>query len=876
MGITKLDINDYFNLYGKDPHSDYTLSYHGKLVGAISLTGIDPSGIGQSSYPLITDILGRLIQSLPFNIKIEQYYTHAANQKVCLKERKKNRSDQLSRTRQAFLNKHRNLNRSSLVWVLSVEPDFKYKGIFSLEFVRYCFNALFDSYSRDKFKQMLSSRQDILLDYDALILQKNRLDDVLSLIKAQLQFDSAENKTLNHEEFWRFQKFIATFNSDYLTANPFVTPENENDAYLLDGDSVDVIEFEGITLLRIGGAEPVYVRFGSVTRFGNDEVPLCAWTNKENSPVLAKGNYVYYLKYQSFSGAQKDLKLKTKDDELTRETLKLKDFLFDKTADSLVDDRINENEHLTEFRKELEKERFSDFKSGTGQAGIAVYSKNKEEIILLCRELQNRMESRINVIWEGVATLEAYRAIQPATPKFNYRSFAMNAYQAGAASLIYRSQCGVNEWKTGLNETDEAFYVLESDDGVPFFFTPKVSEKLLIIGVGATRSGKTFLAKCIASHFAKFGGVYAAIDVDPGSVPMANFFGEEAGLFELDMTSQRGFNLFSMAKSADDKDFTEHFSGMLSMMLKLNEDKDSKRFTREEKIDIDQQLRVVLEKHFSPSNPLPATFSGFISRCRPSVAEKLANFYGDGIYANIFDCETDAIGIIDKPISAYNLADVKDGENEKTDANTISVTQLVHAEILYRIIQLFESPKYRTLPKILEVDEAHYTFSVQSTARTAINKAKTWFKFGGGMFLWTQSPSHYSNMPDWGTLKSSASVFIFANDRNGSKEDYQKAFSFLTDDEIDLIFQLKRKQQFYIKIPDLNINKVVNLHVESEQYAICTSEAHEASMALDVWKKVQQSQATVDEAMTEIVDKLKKPHTTTENDTDLKEDRYYA
>ncbi|EKO8013847.1 hypothetical protein P0664_004839, partial [Salmonella enterica] len=207
-------------------------------MGAISLTGIDPSGIGQSSYSLITDILGRLIESLPFNIKIEQYYTHAANQKVCLKERKKIRSDQLSRTRQAFLNKHRNLNRSSLVWVLSVEPDFKYKGIFSLEFVRYCFNALFDPYSRDKFKQMLSSRQDILLDYDALILQKNRLDDVLSLIKAQLQFDSAENKTLNHEEFWRFQKFIATFNSDYLTANPFVTPENENDAYLLDGDSV--------------------------------------------------------------------------------------------------------------------------------------------------------------------------------------------------------------------------------------------------------------------------------------------------------------------------------------------------------------------------------------------------------------------------------------------------------------------------------------------------------------------------------------------------------------------------------------------------------------------------------------------------------------
>ncbi|STM47050.1 Uncharacterised protein [Escherichia coli] len=72
---------------------------------------------------------------------------------------------------------------------------------------------------------------------------------------------------------------------------------------------------------------------------------------------------------------------------------------------------------------------------------------------------------------------------------------------------------------------EEAFYILESDDGVPFFFTPKVKEKLLLLGNGATRGGKTFMKNCIASHFIKFGGLYNCLDIDPGSIPMANFFG---------------------------------------------------------------------------------------------------------------------------------------------------------------------------------------------------------------------------------------------------------------------------------------------------------------------------------------------------------------
>lgn len=875
MSIVKISHTDVFNLYGKDPDSDYTLSFHGALVGAIELTGIDPSGTGKSSYPVISDILARLIQSLPFNVQTEQYYLHAENQKIILRQRENERSNKLSRTRQAFMNKKRRLNRSRLVWIICVEPDFRYNGIMSLDFVRYLFNALFDRHSRDNLKKILSSRDDILLDYDALVLQKNCLDDVLSLINAQLQFNSAENIIYRQPELWKLQKFLSTFNSDYLTGNSFVTPPDEWDAFVLDGDTLDVVEYKGVNLLRIGGDKPVYVRFASVTRFGNDSVPFCVWTHGDKSPVLARGNYVYYMKYKSFSGVQKETQLKFKSDELTRETLRLKDFLFSQTSGEQIEGRIRENENLRKLMQELESERFSEFKSGRCQAGIAVYSTDKDEVITLSREIKNRMASDIHLVWESVATLEAYRAIQPATPKFSYRAFSMNSYQAGAASLIFRSQIGNNEWQTDLNKKDEAFYILESDDGVPFYFCPKISEKLLIIGNGATRSGKTFLAKTIASHFAKFNGIYAAIDIDPGSVPMANFFGEMAGKFELDSASQQGFNLFSTAKSMNDMEFISHLLAMLLMMCKFNEDEESRTFTLEEQNQIRQAIINTLEDHFNDEIKYQATLTGMVIRLGERTRAKLANFYGQGVYSRIFDCKTDSIGFMDKPLSVYNLADVKDSENNKINDDTVSVAQLVHAEILYRIVSIFESPKYRTTPKLLEIDEAHYTFSVPSTARFAINKAKTWFKHGGGMAVWTQSPSHYYNLPDWPTLRSSASVFIFTADREGTDEDYRRTYG-LSDDEINIIRGLKQKQQIYIKIPDLNINKVVSLFVESEQYAICTSRAEESDMAFRVWQEARNNHIPVDEAVSTIVTRLGMPLTQPESEEEAEEARYYA
>ncbi|MDW9200346.1 hypothetical protein SE959_27465 [Escherichia coli] len=85
--------------------------------------------------------------------------------------------------------------------------------------------------------------------------------------------------------------------------------------------------------------------------------------------------------------------------------------------------------------------------------------------------------------------------------------------------------------------------------------------------------------------------------------------------------------------------------------------------------------------------------STLVSKCGQSVKRKLAPFISNGIYGRLFDNKEDAIGVLDKPVAVYNLSGVKDNHN---------LARLVHREIFFRVVRLFESPEYRTIPKFLK------------------------------------------------------------------------------------------------------------------------------------------------------------------------------
>ncbi len=867
MALAK-EFNENFNLAGIESNNDTLFTYNGNAVGAIELVGCDPTGLTESSKKTISKLLGSIIRLLPIEAVVTQYYIHAENVKIKLKERDSERSEKLSKTRQAFLNKDRKLNSSRIVWFIEIKPSYELGKIFSASFLRNLFNSIFDKDALYKVKKTLSNFDGVLLDKEEFARQSDLLKDTLSTLKARLEFLSDGNEILNHSDVFKLHKFLATFNYDYLTDNFNATPREEWDSYTVDSDKLEIINYKGVDLLKINGVNPVYVRLASIIKIGDEYTPLSAFATGDEKAVLAKGNYVIYGRYNPLTGFKRSMMLTNKSNELARSQISLKDLLTDNAGEVQREKAVNNNSMLKQMQQELDNINFSEERLAICQYGVAVYNTDKDELLKTCQNLNRRLTISMQLVWESVDLINAYYMIQPCYAKNNYRSIPLNNMQYGAASLFYKSHTGVKEWESGLNETEEAFYILESDDGVPFFYSPKVKDKLLTIGCGATRSGKTFLKNCIASHFAKYNGVYSCIDVDDGSIPMANFFGNKASAFTLSKESQKGFNLFATAQSADDKVFINHMISQLKAMAAQNSE-NSNYFTPEEIELLTENIKVLLEMKFSKNTEYLSkpSLSALVAKCGDTIKRKLSQFVSDGINAHLFDCQDDAIGVIDKAIAVYNLAAVKDNED---------LAKLVHREIFFRIVRLFESEQYRTIPKILEIDEAQYTLSVEGTADFAIAKSRTWFKHGGGMSFWTQSPKHYSSLPEWSTLRSAASVFLFAADANGVVDQYVETFE-MHPEEAEIIKNLKRHQQIYIKIPELNIAKVVNLFVEAEQYAICTSHPYEASAAKKEWLKMENGECDADEAISNIVKVIGKyPPTVLETEEELKEVDYYA
>ncbi|MNJ54543.1 AAA-like domain protein [compost metagenome] len=213
-----------------------------------------------------------------------------------------------------------------------------------------------------------------------------------------------------------------------------------------------------------------------------------------------------------------------------------------------------------------------------------------------------------------------------------------------------------------------------------------------------------------------------------------------------------------------------------------------------------------------------------------------------GLNGNLFDNQVDGIGELTKRLAVYNLSGVKDKPQ---------LAQLVMNEIFYRVIRLFEDKANRSVPKLLEIDEAQYIFSIPGAIELIEAKCRTWFKHNGGMGFWTQSPEHYSNIEGWATLRASASAWWFLADQQMDRKKYKHAFD-LTDGECDAIEQLIPRQQAFIIQREAGIAKTVNIITSKQEHVIATSRPHETLIVQEELSKHQ----NIDIAVAEMVKRI--------------------
>ncbi|WP_116893170.1 VirB4 family type IV secretion system protein [Pseudomonas savastanoi] len=845
-------------LYPAGLWDDYLLTHAGSLIGALELSGVDPQGYSTSDLASATNIMRNLVQSQHPETSLTQYYWHYEGAKVVLKERTNKRSRMLSERRADFMNDKRNLATSRLYWMLDVPTQANLNKLLSASALKMIFSAPFERTARAALKARFDHWGAWLVERSELRRQADLLSNSLRDLDVRLGVISPENTKQSPEQLWALCRAIVNLRPEYLEqAQTEGVPVDDWDRLLADGDIYGV-NIDGVDFLKIDGPEPVYARIASVIGYGAAQTPYGMWGAGSPSPIMQKGNYLIVARARPMSALDKGLMLKGKSDELARSQIKFSQLLRGEDVTSEIDKKINDSPILKKKRLELEEAANSPDRSYYYHSHVIVFDKDPSKIKTVCSEMHTALtQSHFRVVWESVGMADLFPMLLPAYPKRCFRSVEFTASQVGACSLGFRAHNGIPTWG-GKNNVEEAVYILENEDGSPFHYSPYVGDKALTLIVGPSRSGKSFTKNVMAGHYLKFssqleadhnattaalGSLYHSVDVDAGTEGVAMFFGDEGGIFRIeDLATDRGFSLFCSCRGPDDSGFMHHAISQIRIMLSLNDSDTLRTLEPDEQQQLDDAIVSIIADDFPQDLKTLSTLYDMVGS---SLRQKLSRWVraANGMYANQFDNDVDGIGNLHKRIAVYNLAGVKDRP---------ALAQLHTNEIFFRVSRVFEDIKYRSVPKMMSIDEAQCFFSIPGAVEMAVAKARTWFKHNGGMEFWTQDVNHFGDIPGWDTLRSSASTWIFMADGAMNIESYKRVYPDLTDGECEAIRKLKPRQQFYIIQREAGISKLVNLFVAPEEYVLATSSPDESLIV----RQMLEQHTDIDVATSEMVRRI--------------------
>lgn len=809
------DLNLEFTQY-----KGFVLTKKGSLIGAIELKGVDPDGLQLPDLEGLSVIARSFYQHLDSDTIVSEYYAHYDGVECDLKPRSDAVSNLLSERRKAFIN-DKGLSQSKIVHFFEIMPSEKLNRLGVADLIFHFFKAyiLWDKDSKEVIKRHFSSVESVICYFDELERQANLLQSQLTDLVAR--WDGLFNASLlNIDQQWSFMKFLANLDPYYLDQYRAKAPINGLDVALSDGDKVRV-DIDNMTCIKCQGTETKYARVLSVNNIkGNARAGMFASTGTF-SPVLQQGNYVIMVRYKPFTRLQQGQLFSSKTSEVNRRNYDLSNILSsNKPSYTEKERRELMKPALRKALDDIGDAEMLDELYGRGQISVVVFGDNGSQIQKQSIVMKRALD-RVNIDsnWESENLEFAFKGIQVAGFEFNMRKMNWNISELSATSLLYAPAIGQQQVRDLNNE--EAQYVFVGDDGAPFYYSPYVNGRSVVIGIGPIRSGKSFTKNTIGSHFMKYNGFLQGIDVDKGMEPVARSFGDNGGIFRIENDADVGFNPFVSMQGEDDILFVEHLRSMIIAMVKTNDTPEMQTVTAEEQLALDNGIvaTMKLDKKLH-------RLSTVIRHCPESLQQKMArwiydsNGENDGMYAKYFDAKEDAIGAIDKRVMAYNLRSIKD---------QTQVLPLVMAEIFFRITRIFEDIKQTDIPKYLDIDEAHIPLSIDYIADFIVRYIRTSGKYTAGIGLWSHTPLEFESVKNWNVIRQAASTLFFMADASMNDEDYKRVFK-LTSGECEAIRNLKPQREAFIIQRDLGIAKKVILEVEPEQYVVSTSKGSETKI----------------------------------------------
>lgn len=475
-------------------------------------------------------------------------------------------------------------------------------------------------------------------------------------------------------------------------------------------------------------------------------------------------------------------------------------FISSLRADAAV---INPRDVLIDESKQADIEKLGDCLRvlGDGQSlgefslTIVVYAEDKRTLDRVIPDVMRLFTSADGMLFsETYNQLNAYFATVPGNYRHNLRRHYLLNSNYADISFLFTVRAG-EAWNDHLDR--EYLAVLETDNATPYYLNLHNREVAHTLILGATGSGKSFLANFILQNAQKYEPLTYIFDIGGSFESLTRIFrgsylniGQESRDFTI--------NPFSLEPARENLQF------LFALFRVLIESDRYRLDFREER-----QLYSGIERMYMLDRE-QRTVSNF-AEIIGALKERLHKWTQAGQYGFVFDNVEDTLTF--SRFQAFNFHGWNDAP---------AVLEALLFYVLHRASNEIGDPKKLGTFKLFLLDEA-WLFIRNETIRDYVTQAqKTWRKHNAAMLLATQSVKELATSGMLTVVAESCPTKIFLANPDMEPQVYRDAFG-LNDTELDLIAGLVPPGQMLIR--KQAGSKKVHLNVDSLSYWMATNNA---------------------------------------------------
>lgn len=397
------------------------------------------------------------------------------------------------------------------------------------------------------------------------------------------------------------------------------------------------------------------------------------------------------------------------------------------------------------------------------------------------------------LVEETYNLLNAWLAVVPGNSSHNLRRLALLETNCADLSFLFALDAGHPRCP---HLDREALAIFETRHHTTYHFTLHFHDVGHTLVVGATGSGKTFLANFGTLHAQKYDPITVVFDLGHSYRKLATLL--HGSYVELALR-QSGvtINPFALAPTAENLHFLHAFARVLlegSDGYHLSDLEDRELYEAVENLYV---LDSTQRRLFTLANLLPRALSA-----------RLSKWVEGGRYADLFDHLQDTLSI--QPFQVF--------EFDAMRAYPALLEPLLFY-VLHRVRAQIEGADIGRL-KLCVMDEA-WRFIQHPTLRAYVEEAlKTWRKRNAAMILATQSIEDFASADLLRTVVESCPTKLLLANPALDRSRYAELFQ-LNEMELGLLTEIAPRGQFLLKRPD--VAKVLTLNVDPQSYWLYTN-----------------------------------------------------